>query len=90
MNKVFMNGYYQGVLESAPAVLSADKTADLAATATIQHLRYENADSKDIHDFLIDDLHLDKHLVSSLLNLDHDQLESHQAQLIRFAYQLNS
>lgn len=88
MNTTFLNGFYQGVLESAPATLSAEKTADLAATAVIQHLRHENIDSKSIHDFLINDLHLDVHLVASLLNLNHDQLESHQAELIKFGYQI--
>lgn len=30
MNKIFMNGYYQGVIEVAPASLSAAKVEELA------------------------------------------------------------
>lgn len=40
MNKIFMNGYYQGVIEVAPASLSASKVEELAVTMTIQHLRH--------------------------------------------------
>lgn len=35
MNKTFMSGYYQGVIETAPATLSAAKTEQLAITMTI-------------------------------------------------------
>lgn len=40
MNKTFMSGYYQGVIETAPATLSAAKTEQLAITMTILHLRH--------------------------------------------------
>lgn len=35
MNKTFMSGYYQGVVEVAPASLSAAKVEELAVTMTI-------------------------------------------------------
>ena len=40
MQKIFMSGYYQGVVEVAPASLSAAKVEELAITMTIQHLRH--------------------------------------------------
>ena len=88
MNKTYMLGYYQGVVEAAPAVLSAAKTAELSAAASIQHLRHADIDSRTIRDFLIDDVKLDAHLAASLLSLNADQLESRQAALFRLAYDL--
>ncbi|WP_283583545.1 hypothetical protein [Limosilactobacillus difficilis] len=42
MNRTFMLGYYQGVVETAPAAFSAAKTAEFATAMTVQHLRHEN------------------------------------------------
>ncbi|MFR0771772.1 MAG: hypothetical protein ACLSH6_08010 [Limosilactobacillus pontis] len=51
MNKTFMSGYYQGVIEVAPASLSAAKVEELAVTMTIQHLRHAGVSITTIHDF---------------------------------------
>lgn len=49
MNKTFMSGYYQGVVETAPATLSAAKTEQLAITMTILHLRHAGINLSLIH-----------------------------------------
>lgn len=38
MNRTFMLGYFQGVIETAPAAFSAAKTTELAVAMTVQHL----------------------------------------------------
>lgn len=85
MNRTFMLGYYQGVVETAPAVLSA-KTAELATTMTIQHLRHAHVDSVSIHHFLIDDAHVDSRLVAKYINCSADELETIQANLLTMAH----
>lgn len=85
MNKVFMLGYVQGVIESAPAVLSAEKTDEFVVSMTVQHLRHTNVDSVTIHDFLINDAHIDPRLVSKYMNLNADELESAQANILNSA-----
>lgn len=82
MNKTFMTGYYQGVIEVAPAALSAAKVDELAVTMTIQHLRHAGVAVTTIHDFLVDDLHADARLVSRYINCDADQLETAQAKIL--------
>ncbi len=86
MNRTFMLGYYQGVVETAPAILSAAKTAELATTMTIQHLRHAHVDSVAIHNFLIDDAHVDPRLVAKYINCSADELETIQANLLKMAY----
>ena len=67
-----MSGYYQGVIEVAPASLSAAKVEELAVTMTIQHLRHAGEAVTIIHDFLVDDLHADARLVSRYINCNAD------------------
>ncbi|MBD5805577.1 hypothetical protein EAI26_08020 [Lactobacillus sp. 0.1XD8-4] len=86
MNKVFMTGYYQGVVETAPATLSAAKVAQLAVTMTILHLRHANTNITAIHDFLVTDLNVDERLVNKYINLNADQLESAQAEVLALAF----
>ena len=86
MNRTFMLGYYQGVVETAPAILSAAKTAELATTMTIQHLRHAHVDSVTINNFLIDDAHVDPRLVAKYINCSPDELETIQANLLKMAY----
>lgn len=86
MNKTFMSGYYQGVVEVAPASLSAAKVEELAVTMTIQHLRHAGVAITTIHDFLVDNLHTDARLVSRYINCDADQLETAQAKILAGAF----
>lgn len=85
MNRTFMLGYLQGVIEAAPAVLSAAKTDEFAVAMTVQHLRHAGIDSVTIHNFLINDGHLDPRLVSRFMNLNADQLETAQAEILKAA-----
>lgn len=85
MNRTFMLGYLQGTIEAAPAVLSAAKTDEFAIAMTIQHLRHAGVDSIAIHDFLIDDGHLDPRMVSHYMNLTADELETAQADILNQA-----
>lgn len=86
MNKVFMTGYYQGVVEVAPASLSAAKVEELAVTMTIQHLRHAGTSITAIHDFLTNDIHVDDRVVNKFINLNADQLETAQAQVLSTAF----
>ena len=86
MNKTFMSGYYQGVIETAPATLSAAKTEQLAITMTILHLRHAGISITSIHDFLVHDLHANERLVNKYINLTADELEIIQAQVIAIAF----
>lgn len=88
MNKTFMSGYYQGVIEAAPATLSAAKTEQLAITMTmtILHLRHAGINITSIHDFLINDLHANERLVNKYINLNADDLETAQAQVMATAF----
>ena len=86
MNKTFMSGYYQGVIETAPATLSAAKTEQLAITMTILHLRHAGINITSIHDFLVSDLHANERLVNKYINLNADGLETIQAQVIAIAF----
>ena len=86
MNKTFMSGYYQGVIETAPATLSAAKTEQLAITMTILHLRHAGINITSIHDFLVNDLHTNERLVNKYINLNADDLETAQAQVIAIAF----
>ena len=86
MNKTFMSGYYQGVIETAPATLSAAKTEQLAITMTILHLRHAGISITSIHDFLVNDLHANERLVNKYINLNADELEIIQAQVIATAF----
>ena len=86
MNKTFMSGYYQGVVETAPATLSAAKTEQLAITMTILHLRHAGINITSIHDFLVNDLHTNERLVNKYINLNADELETAQAQVIAIAF----
>lgn len=86
MNKTFMSGYYQGVVEVAPASLSAAKVEELAVTMTIQHLRHAGVAITTIHDFLVDDLRADARLVSRYINCDADQLETAQSKTLAGAF----
>lgn len=86
MNKTFMSGYYQGVVETAPATLSAAKTEQLAITMTILHLRHAGINITSIHDFLVNDLHTNEHLVNKYINLNADELETIQAQVMAIAF----
>ena len=85
MNKTFMSGYYQGVIETAPATLSAAKTEQLAITMTILHLRHAGISITSIHDFLVNDLHANERLVNKYINLNADELEIIQAQVMAIA-----
>lgn len=85
MNRTFMLGYLQGTIEAAPAALSAAKTDEFAIAMTIQHLRHAGVDSVTIHNFLIDDGHLDPRLVARYMNLTADELESAQARILQQA-----
>lgn len=87
MNKTFMSGYYQGVVEVAPANLSAAKVETLAVTMTIQHMRHAGEAITTIHDFLVDNLHVNDRLVSRYINCTADELESAQAQVLRSAFE---
>ena len=86
MNKTFMRGYYHGVIETAPATLSAAKTKQLAITMTILHLRHAGISITSIHDFLVNDLHANERLVNKYINLNADELEIIQAQVIAIAF----
>ena len=86
MNKKFMSGYYQGVIETAPATLSAAKTEQLAITMTILHLRHAGINITSIHDFLVSDLHANERLVNKYINLNADELETIQAQVMAIAF----
>ena len=86
MNKTFMSGYYQGVIETAPTTLSAAKTEQLAITMTILHLRHAGINITSIHDFLVNDLHANERLVNKYINLNADGLETIQAQVISIAF----
>ena len=86
MNKTFMSGYYQGVVETAPTTLSAAKTEQLAITMTILHLRHAGINITSIHYFLVNDLHANERLVNKYINLNADGLETIQAQVIAIAF----
>ncbi|MCC4387039.1 hypothetical protein [Limosilactobacillus reuteri] len=86
MNKTFMSGYYQGVIETAPATLSAAKTEQLAITMTILHLRHAGISITSIHDFLVSDLHANERFVNKYINLNADELETIQAQVMAIAF----
>lgn len=86
MNRTFMLGYYQGVVETAPAALSAAKTAELAVAMTVQHLRHAHVDSVSIHHFLIDDAHVEPRLVAKYISCSADELETAQANILKVAY----
>ncbi|MQB73836.1 hypothetical protein DN439_09680 [Lactobacillus reuteri] len=86
MNKTFMSGYYQGVIETAPTTLSAAKTEQLAITMTILHLRHAGINITSIHDFLVNDLHANERLVNKYINLNADGLETIKAQVIAIAF----
>ena len=86
MNKTFMSGYYQGVIEVAPASLSAAKVEELAVTMTVQHLRHAGESVTTIHDFLVDGLHADARLVSRYINCNADELETAQARILASAF----
>lgn len=86
MNKTFMSGYYQEVIETAPATLSAAKTEQLAITMTILHLRHAGINITSIHDFLVNDLHANERLVNKYINLNADDLEIAQSQVIAIAF----
>ena len=86
MNKTFMSGYYQGVIETAPATLSAAKTEQLAITMTILHLRHAGINITSIHDFLVRALHANERLVNKYINLNADELETIQAQVMAIAF----
>ncbi|MFR0576040.1 hypothetical protein ACLUW3_03425 [Limosilactobacillus reuteri subsp. suis] len=86
MNKTFMSGYYQCVIEAAPATLSAAKTEQLAITMTILHLRHAGINITSIHDFLVNDLHANERLVNKYINLNADDLETAQAQVMAIAF----
>jgi hypothetical protein len=86
MNKVFMTGYYQGVVEVAPAALSAAKVEELAVAMTILHLRHAGVAITTIHDFLVDDIHVADRVVNKFINLNADELESAQARVLAAAY----
>lgn len=86
MNKVFMTGYYQGVVEVAPASLSAAKVEELAVTMTIQHLRHAGVKITTIHDFLVQDIHANERVVNQFINDSADELETAQANLLSSAF----
>lgn len=86
MNRTFMTGYYQGVVEVAPASLSAAQVDELAVTMTIQHLRHAGVAITTIHDFLVNDIGVDARLVARFINLNADQLETAQAKVLAAAF----
>ena len=86
MNKTFMSGYYQGVIETAPATLSAAKTEQLAITMTILHLRHAGISITSIHDFLVSDLHANERFVNKYSKWNADELETIQAQVMAIAF----
>ena len=86
MNKVFMLGYYQGVIETAPKILSAAKTNELAIAMAIQHLRHAGVDSATINHFLVEDAHADMRQVSHCITLNADELETLQARILRMGH----
>lgn len=86
MNKVFMSGYYQGVVEVAPASLSAAKVEELAVTMTIQHLRHAGIRVTTIHDFLVDDIQANPQIVSKHINSNAAELEAAQAKILSSAF----
>ena len=86
MNRTFMTGYYQGVVEVAPASLSAAQVDELAVTMTIQHLRHAGVAITTIHDFLVEEIGVDSRLVARFINLDADQLETAQAKVLATAF----
>ena len=81
-----MSGYYQGVIEVAPASLSAAKVEELAVTMTIQHLCHAGEAVTTIHDFLVDGLHADARLVSRFINCNSGELETAQARILASAF----
>ncbi|WP_267202267.1 hypothetical protein [Limosilactobacillus kribbianus] len=87
MNKAFMTGYYQGVVEVAPASLSAAKVEELAITMTIQHLRHAGVAITTIHDFLVDDIHANERVVNHHISETADQLETAQAKILAGAFE---
>ncbi len=86
MNKVFMTGYYQGVVEVAPASLSAAKVEELAVAMTVQHLRHAGVAITTIHDFLVDNIGADQRVVNRFINLTAAELESAQAKILAIAF----
>ena len=86
MNKVFMSGYYQGVVETAPATLSATKVEQLAVTMTILHLRLAGESVTTIHDFLANDIHADPRIINKYINLSANKLKFSQAQVMQLAF----
>ena len=86
MNKIFMSGYYQGVVEVAPASLSAAKVEELAITMTIQHLRHAGVKVTTIHDFLVLDIHANERHVNKYINNNAAELEEVQASLLSSAF----
>lgn len=86
MNRTFMLGYYQGVIEAAPATLSAEKTEEFAVAMTIQHLHHAGKDSVAINNFLVQDAHANPRIISKFITLNADQLETVQAEIIKMAY----
>lgn len=89
ISKQFMTGYYQGVVEVAPASLSAAQVERLAVTMTIQHLRHAGENPTVIHDFLVNDLHASDRVVKQYLSDNADQLETAQAQILALAFKVN-
>lgn len=86
MNKVFMTGYYQGVIETAPVSLSAAQTETLAIAMTIQHLRHAGVPLSTIHDFLALDIKANERLINQYINLNSDELETVQAHILSSAF----
>lgn len=87
INRAFMSGYYQGVVEVAPAAMSAARVEELAVTMTIQHLRHAGVAVADIHDFLIEDIKANDRVVSKYINDDASRLEAAQARLLASAFE---
>ena len=85
MNRTFMNGYYQGVVEVAPAALSAAHVEELAVTMTIQHLRHAGVPISTIHDFLTNDIGVTPRLVNRFINMSAAELEAAQARVLTIA-----
>lgn len=86
MNKTFMSGYYQGVVEAAPATLSAAKVEQLATAMTILHLRLAGENVTTIHDFLVNDIQVDPRILNKYINLGAKELRSAQSQVMRIAF----
>lgn len=82
-----MSGYYQGVVELAPAALSAARVEELAVAMTVQHLRHAGEAITPIHDFLVLDLGANERVVNKYINLNADELETAQAHLLASAFQ---